>query len=81
MLLPKEADLHLLPCAKSTPGDLYRLGPTTCKLHYRKAVETAGSLLKRRLLKSIHAVTAQGFELKVVFFVLAVSFGRLDIQT
>jgi len=39
----------------------------------RKIVETTGSLIERLLPKSIHAVTAQGFELKVMLFVLAVS--------
>ena len=29
-------------------------------------METAGSLIQRRLPKSIHAVTAAGFEMKVV---------------
>ena len=46
--------------------------------HYRKMVEVAGSLLERLLPKSIHAVTPQGFELKVVLFVLALSISRLD---
>lgn len=42
--------------------------------HYtRKAIETAGSLIERMLPKSVHAVTARGFELKVVLFVLAYS--------
>ena len=77
----KGADLHLLPMRKvnsrrPVPPWIHYL-----QAHYRKAVETAGSLLERLLPKSIHAVTAQGFELKVVLFVLAVSFGRLDIQT
>lgn len=39
----------------------------------RKMVETAGSLIERLLPKHIHAVTAQGFELKVMLFVLACS--------
>jgi hypothetical protein len=51
-------------------------------LHYwisrhRKQIETAGSLLERRLPKHIHAVTAVGFELKVVLFVLALSLDFL----
>lgn len=40
---------------------------------YRKTIETTGSLVERLLPKSIHAVTAAGFELKVVLFVLACS--------
>lgn len=41
--------------------------------HARKMIETVGSLLEQLLPKSIHAVTARGFELKVVLFVLAYS--------
>jgi hypothetical protein len=41
--------------------------------HGRKMVETAGSLVARLLPKSIHAVTSQGFELKIMLFVLAYS--------
>jgi hypothetical protein len=36
-------------------------------------VETAGSLIEQLLPKSIHAVTSQGFELKVALFVIAYS--------
>lgn len=39
----------------------------------RKMVETTGSLIERLLPKSIHAVTSQGFELKIMLFVLACS--------
>jgi len=41
--------------------------------HKRKVIETAGSLISQFLPKSIHAVTAKGFELKVMLFVLALS--------
>jgi hypothetical protein len=41
---------------------------------HRKRIETTGSLFEQRLPKHIHAVTALGFELKVVLFVLALSF-------
>ena len=40
---------------------------------YRKIVETTGSMIERLLPKHIHSVTAQGFELKVAWFVLASS--------
>jgi hypothetical protein len=43
----------------------------------RKIVETTGSLIERLLPKSIHAVTAKGFELKVMLFVLASSINFL----
>jgi len=41
--------------------------------YYRKMIETVGSLIERMLPKTIHAVTAEGFELKVFLFVLAYS--------
>jgi hypothetical protein len=40
-------------------------------------VETAGSLIERLLLKHIHSVTPQGFELEVGLFVLASSINAL----
>jgi hypothetical protein len=53
--------------------------PASASLAYlqavgRKQVETAGSMVERLLPKSIHAVTAKGFTLKVFLFVLAYSF-------
>jgi len=47
--------------------------------HFRKAVETASSLLERILPKSIHAMTAEGFELKLVLSVHALSISRLSL--
>lgn len=40
---------------------------------HRKIVETTASLVSQLFPKSIHAVTAAGFELKVILFVLAAS--------
>ena len=45
--------------------------------YYRKRIETAASLIARRLPNTIHAVTARGFELKVFLFVLAYSLDCL----
>ena len=42
--------------------------------YHRKRIETTGSLFEQRLPKHIHAVTPLGFELKVVLFILALSF-------
>ena len=44
--------------------------------HYRKIVETSASLVERLLPKHIHATNAAGFELKVILFILALSFDR-----
>lgn len=45
--------------------------------HYRKIVETSASLVERLLPKHIHATNSAGFELKVILFILALSFDRL----
>ena len=48
--------------------------------YHRKRVETAGSLIEQLLPKSIHAVTPQGFALKVALFVIASSLnGYLNL--
>ena len=44
---------------------------------YRKRIETVGSLIESMLPKTIHALTAEGFELKVFLFVLAYSLNCL----
>lgn len=69
----REAGLELLPLRKKNS-----LRPMPAYANYflsgiRKIVETTGSLIERLLPKSIHAVTAKGFELKVALFVLACS--------
>jgi hypothetical protein len=47
------------------------------QFHYRKMIETTGSLLSNLLPKKIHATSALGFELKIMLFVLACSFNYL----
>jgi len=72
--LLKEVDhLELLPMRKK--NSKRALPPSICFVqhYYRKMVETAGSLIEQLLPKSIHAVTSQGFELKVALFVIASS--------
>jgi hypothetical protein len=44
---------------------------------YRKRIETVGSLIERMLPTTIHAVTAEGFEVKVFLFILAYSINCL----
>jgi hypothetical protein len=45
--------------------------------YHRKRIDTAGSLIERVWPKTLHAVTARGFELKVCLFVLAYSINCL----
>ena len=75
--LMREAGVELLPVRKK--NSLRSVPPymTYLQASIRKIVETTGSLLERLLPKSIHAVTAKGFELKVALFVLACSINFL----
>lgn len=70
----KEAGIIFQPMRKKNSKRPFP--PWICYLQhaYRKMVETTGSLLNQLFPKRIHAVTAQGFELKMVLFVLALSF-------
>ena len=69
--LMQDAGIHLLLARKR--NSTRAVPPYVAYLQHcgRKMVETAGSLISRLLPKSIHAVTPQGFELKVIAFVLA----------
>lgn len=49
--------------------------------HYRKRIETIFSQITNLFPKSIHAVTAKGFELKILSFILAYSFSQLQVTT
>lgn len=73
----REAGIELVPLRKKNS-----LRPVPAYMTYfqaciRKIIETTGSLIERLLPKSIHAVTAKGFELKVALFVLACSINFL----
>ena len=72
-----ESGLRMKPirrCNSKRPFEPWIFYPQST---YRKIVETTGSLIERLLPKSIHSVTAQGFELKVDLFVLAASLNFL----
>jgi len=75
--LMREAGVELLPLRKK--NSLRPVPPYMTYMQHavRKIVETTGSLIERLLPKSIHAVTAKGFELKVALFVLACSINFL----
>jgi len=74
-LLREVDSINLLPIRKS--NSLRPLPPFVAYLQSRarKMVETSGSLIEQLLPKSIHAVTAKGFELKAALFVIAFAFG------
>ena len=74
-LLTDVDHIELLPMRKK--NSKRALPPEVCFVQndHRKMVETAGSLIEQLLPQSIHAVTSQGFELKVALFVI----GRVPI--
>jgi hypothetical protein len=72
--LLKEVDhIKLLPMRKKNSKRALPPSVSFVQSYHRKRVETAGSLIAQLLPKSIHAVTSQGFELKVALFVIASS--------
>lgn len=73
----REAGIDLLPLRKKNSLRSVPAYMTYLQASIRKMVETTGSLIERLLPKSIHAVTAKGFELKVALFVLACSINFL----
>jgi hypothetical protein len=50
---------------------------TFLKEHMRKQIETDFSLMKAKMLRCIHAVTKQGFLLKIALFVIAFAFDKV----
>ncbi len=69
--LLKEHGIALLPMRKRNSKRPLGLCTQFLQHAHRKRIETTGSLIERLLPKSIHAVTAKGFELKVALFVIA----------
>lgn len=68
------AGIHLCPFRKKNSKRPVAPWVRYLQFHYRKMIETTGSLLSNLLPKKIHATSALGFELKIVLFVLACSF-------
>ena len=73
-LLAEVEDIHLLPIRKKNSERPLSASTRFSQSYHRKRVETAGSQLMGLFPKSLHAVSASGFELKVALFVLAYSF-------
>ena len=73
----KVAGIHLCPFRKKNSKRPVPPWVHYLQFHYRKMIETNGSLLSNLLPKKIHATSAVGFELKIILFVLACSFNYL----
>jgi hypothetical protein len=69
-LLQEVEHIRLIPMRKKNSKRTLPPYISFVQSYHRKRVETAGSLIAHLLPKSIHAVTSQGFELKVALFVI-----------
>jgi hypothetical protein len=69
----QDAQRYLLPLRKSNSKRPVKPWIHYLQASYRKTIETTGIMIERLLPKSIHAVTARDFELKVAIFGLACS--------
>lgn len=79
-LLQEVEHIQLIPMRKKNSKRALPPYISFVQSYHRKRVETAGSLIEQLLPKSIHAVTSQGFELKVALFVIASSLnGYLNL--
>lgn len=74
--LQEDGDIDFSPFRKSNSKRPDPAWKRFLQHHYRKIVETSGSLIEHLLPKHIHATNSAGFELKVILFVLALSFDR-----
>jgi hypothetical protein len=76
-LMYEAAHIELSPIRKENSKRMIPPYRAFLQHYYRKRVETASSLIERRLPNTIHAVTARGFVLKVFLLVLAYSLDCL----
>jgi hypothetical protein len=76
-LMKESCNIELSPIRKKNSKRVTPPYRVFVQHYHRKRIETAGSLIERVLPKTIHAVTARGFELKVFLFVLAYSINCL----
>ena len=79
-VLKEVEHMQLIPMRKKNAKRALPPSVSFVQSYHRKRVETAGSLIAQLLPKSMHAVTSQGFELKVALFVIASSLnGYLNL--
>lgn len=76
-LMEEVAGVHFLTQRKSNSKRKDEPWMIYLKEQMRKGVETTISAIKARMLRNIHAVTAEGFMIKVALFVIAFTFEQL----
>lgn len=73
-LLAENDGIKLQPIRKINHKRRFDICTEYLQQTYRKTIETTNSMITKMFPKTIHAVTAAGFELKVFLFVLAHNF-------
>ena len=73
----QEAGITLKPLRKKNSKRQYPPWEVYLQQTFRKRVEVSNSLIEQLLPKSIHAVTATGFELKLFLFIIATNIKLL----
>ena len=71
------AGIIFKPLRKKNLMRLFPLWEVYLQHFHRKRVEVTNSLITQLLPKSIHAVTAAGFELKVYLFIIATNIKQI----
>jgi hypothetical protein len=72
----KEFNIHLMPNRKKNSKRKYEPLLAEGIKYVRRKIESTFSVIKQKLPSHIHAVTAHGFELKIILFVLAYSIQK-----
>ena len=71
------ADMTLKPMRKKNSKRQYPPWEVYLQQAYHKRIETSNGLIEQLLPRSIHALTAHGFELKVFLFIIATNIKQL----
>ena len=66
-----QAGITLKPLRKKNSKRQYKQWEVYLHHHRRKPVEVTNSLITQRMPRAIHAVTAAGFEIKIILFLIA----------
>ena len=72
----KDVEIELKPIRKKHSKRCYDPSEAYVVSYHRQSVETAASSIRRLMPASIHSVPSEGFELKVVLFILASSIKK-----
>lgn len=79
--LKEHAGINFLPLRKSNMKKQHSKPLNAIIRYCRKSIETVFSSITSLFPKSIHAITAKGFELKIMFFILAYGISKIEVAT